>query len=113
MSSVTKACLPENAKKVFLFLEKCSKISGNGTGSWKAPCAYPDPGGMPCGGMDRRAGIVWDILRAVDGVRVAAQRRTGDGYLSGRPCRGGPACPASAASAGTGPVSGAARAAYR
>ena len=45
MSSVTKACLPEKAKKVFLFLEKCSKISGNGTGSWKAPRAYPDPGG--------------------------------------------------------------------
>lgn len=34
-----------SVKRVFLFFEKCSKISGNGTGSKSASPAYPDPGG--------------------------------------------------------------------
>ena len=40
-----KADLAVIVKKVFLFFEKCSKISGNGTGSRNAAGAYPDPGG--------------------------------------------------------------------
>ena len=45
MEKRLKEYLPSVMKKVFLFLEKCSKISRNSTGSEKASGAYLDPGG--------------------------------------------------------------------
>ena len=84
MEKRLKEYLPSVMKKVFLFLEKCSKISRNSTGSEKASGAYPDPGGMPCADSDWHAFVVWDFLRTVDGAWKPAQRRTGDCDLPGR-----------------------------